>query len=102
MQKRLIKMLTKLMRETADKIDAGNCEITADEAMDLLSVLSHESLSKDQACSFLNLSRSKFDDLVREGKLPKGRKVRGFKELRFWKDELNNAIIKIENEKSKF
>lgn len=102
MQERLIKLLTKLMRDTADKIDAGNCELSADEAMDLLNVLSHESLSKDQACSYLNLSRSRFDDLVREGKLPKGRKVRGFKELRFWKDELNNAIIKIENEKSKF
>lgn len=99
MQERLIKLLTKLMRDTADKIDAGNCELSADEAMDLLNVLSHESLSKDQACSYLNLSRSRFDDLVREGKLPKGRKVRGFKELRFWKDELNNAMIDIKNEK---
>lgn len=77
------------MRDTADKIDAGNCELSADEAMDLLNVLSHESLSKDQACSFLNLSRSRFDDLVRERKIPKGRKIRGFKELRWYKDELN-------------
>lgn len=89
MQERLVKLLTKLMRDTADKIDAGNCELSADEAMDLLNVLSHESLSKDQACSFLNLSRSRFDDLVRERKIPKGRKIRGFKELRWYKDELN-------------
>ena len=81
-------MLTKLMRETADKIDAGNCEITADEAMDLMSMISHESLSKDQACSYLNIKRSKFDELVRSGELPKGRKIRGFKELRWYKDEL--------------
>ena len=81
MQERLVRLLTKLMRDTADKIDAGNCELSVDEAMDLLNVLSHESLSKDQACSFLNLSRSRFDDLVRERKIPKGRKVRGFKEL---------------------
>lgn len=81
------------MRDTADKIDAGNCELSADEAMDLLNVLSHESLSKDQACSYLNLSRSRFDDLVREGKLPKGRKVRGFKELRWYKDELKSFSL---------
>lgn len=91
MQERLVRLLTKLMRDTADKIDAGNCELSADEAMDLLNVLSHESLSKDQACSFLNLSRSRFDDLVRERKIPKGRKVRGFKELRWYKDELNRC-----------
>lgn len=95
MQERLVKLLAKLMRDTADKIDAGNCELSADEAMDLLNVLSHESLSKDQACSFLNLSRSRFDDLVREGKLPKGRKIRGFKECRWYKDELNTNIRKL-------
>ena len=76
------------MRDTADKIDAGNCEMTSEEAMDLMSVLSHESLSKDQACSYLNLSRSRFDELVRLKELPKGRKVRGYKELRWYKDEL--------------
>ena len=88
MNKSLIKHLTKLMRDTADKIDAGNCEMTSEEAMDLMSVLSHESLSKDQACSYLNLSRSRFDELVRLKELPKGRKVRGYKELRWYKDEL--------------
>lgn len=95
MQERLIRLLTKLMRDTADKIDAGNCELSADEAMDLLNVLSHESLSKDQACSFLNLSRSRFDDFVRLGQIPKGRKIRGFKELRWYKDELNTGIKKL-------
>ena len=54
-------------------------------------------MSKDVACSYLNISRSKFDSLVAEGKLPKGKKRRGFKELVFYKDEisdaLNNSII---------
>lgn len=95
MQERLVRLLTKLMRDTADKIDAGNCELSADEAMDLLNVLSHESLSKDQACSFLNLSRSRFDDLIRERKIPKGRKIRGFKELRWYKDELDVSIKRL-------
>lgn len=88
----LSKLIVKLLRETADKIDSGNCELTESEAMDIMSVLSHQAMSKDEACSYLNISRSKFDDLVKIGKLPKGKKVRGFKELRFYKDELNKYI----------
>ena len=85
----LKRIVTKLLRETADKIDSGNCELDEEQAMDIMSVLGHEVLSKDEACSYLNISRSRFDDLVREGKLPRGRKRIGFKELIFYKDELN-------------
>lgn len=86
MRKCLTNMLTKLLRNTADKIEAGNCEMTEEEAMEIMAVLSHEAMSKDQACTYLNLSRSRFDDLVREGKIPKGKKKRGFKELFWYKD----------------
>lgn len=90
----LKKLITKLLRETADKIDSGNCELSESEAMDIMSVLSHQVMSKEDACIYLNLSRSRFDDLVREKKLPKGKKRRGFKELVFYKDELDRAVIK--------
>ena len=90
----LKKLVTKLLRETADKIDSGNCELSESEAMDIMSVLSHQVMSKEDACIYLNLSRSRFDDLVREKKLPKGKKRRGFKELVFYKDELDKAVIK--------
>jgi len=85
----LKKLIVKLLRETADKIDVGNSELTDSEAMEIMSVLSHQVMSKEDACIYMNMSRSKFDDLVREGKLPKGRKRRGFKELVFYKDELD-------------
>lgn len=88
----LKRAVIKLLRETADKIDSGNCELNEEQAMDIMSVLGHEVLSKDEACSYLNLSRSRFDDLVREGKIPKGRKRRGFKELIWYKDELTEII----------
>jgi hypothetical protein len=45
-------------------------------------------MSKEQACQYLNLSISRFDDYVRMGKVPKGKKVVGFKELRWFEDEL--------------
>lgn len=88
----LNKLIVKLLRETADKIDTGNCELSESEAMDIMSVLSHRTMSKEDACIYLNLSRSRFDDLVREGKLPKGKKRRGFKELVWYQDELDRYI----------
>lgn len=84
----LKKLLTKLLRDTANKIDAGTCELSEEEAAQMLEVLSHTALSKEQACIYLNMSRSRFDDLVRQGKLPKGKKRVGFKELFWYKDEL--------------
>lgn len=88
----LKRLVSKLLRETADKIDSGTCELSDTEAMDIMSVLGHQVMSKEDACIYLNLSRSRFDDLVREGRLPKGKKRRGFKELCFWKDELDRYI----------
>ena len=88
----LKRAVTKVLRETADKIDSGNSELSEEQAMDIMSVLTHEVLSKDSACSYLNLSRSRFDDLVREGVIPKGKKRRGFKELIWYKDELQKVI----------
>ena len=48
-----------------------------------LKVLSNKEkrLSKYASCEYLNISRATFDNYIREGKLPKGRKDEGFKEL---------------------
>ena len=95
----LKKAMIKVLGETISKIEAGTCEMTEDEAMDLMSILSHQTMSKEDACIHSGLSRSRFDDLVREGRLPKGRKRRGFKELVWYKDELNSALNRIKESK---
>ena len=83
------KLVVKYLREVADRIDCGTSEITESQAVDVLKVIAHEAMSKEQACDYLNLSRSRFDDLVRERKIPRGQKRKGFKELVWWKDELD-------------
>jgi predicted DNA-binding transcriptional regulator AlpA len=82
----------RMLRRAADDLDAGTCIISDGEAIDIISALTHRAISKESACSHLNVSRSKFDDLVRGGKLPRGRKRRGFKELCWYEDEINRAI----------
>ena len=84
----LKKKLAALLREIADNIDAGNSEVSDEQAIKIMSVVAHRPLSKEQACSYLNMSRSKFDELIRQGKLPKGIKRRGFSEKVWFEDEL--------------
>lgn len=83
------KLVVKYLKEVAEKIDSDTSEITESQAIDILRMIAHEAMSKEQACVYLNLSRSRFDDLVREKKIPRGQKRTGFKELVWWKDELD-------------
>ena len=84
----LKRLVTKYLKDLTKKIEEESCELTDEEAMDILRVIAHESLSKEQACLFLNMSRANFDLYIRQKKLPKGRKVVGYNELRWYKDEL--------------
>jgi predicted DNA-binding transcriptional regulator AlpA len=83
------KLVVKYLRKVADEMDAGTSEVTESQAIDILRIVAHEAMSKEQACNYLNMSRSRFDDLVREKKLPRGKKRVGFKELVWYKDELD-------------
>jgi len=86
------KLVSKYLREVANRVDSEECELSKTEAMDILSVIAHESLSKEESCQYLNTSRSRFDELVRTGNLPKGRKRVGYKELSWFKNELDNYL----------
>lgn len=84
----MLKVIRNLLVKIIDDIDAGNSNITENEAIELTKVLQSYTdktvkMSKYQACQYLNVSRATFDNYVREGKLPRGKKEAGFKEL-FW------------------
>ena len=49
-------------------------------------------MTKEEACQYINISRSRFDDHVRAGIIPKGRKKRNKTALIWYKDELDIAI----------
>ena len=89
------KLLSKELRKVADKIDAGTCEMSVDEAMEIVNMLTHEAISKEEACKFLNVSRATFDLHVSFGNIPKGRKRTGFKELVWYKDELQKCVERL-------
>lgn len=95
----LQKILSKLLRQTADDLDQGKYQCSPEEyekAFDTLAQFNqYRELSKEDACSYLNLSRSTFDTYIRNGWIPKGKKKRGFKELSWSKYDLDIACAKI-------
>lgn len=92
MKKDVIKILVKELRNAADKLEKKTCVIDMSTAEDIINMLAHVPLSKEEACDFLNVSRATFDNYVGLGKLPKGRKIKGKKELVWYKDELQECI----------
>lgn len=92
MQNIVKKVLLKAIKELTKKIEEDSCELTTEEAMGIMSVITHEPLSKEQACEYLNVSRATFDNWIRNGFLPKGKKRKGFNELYWYKDEISNPF----------
>lgn len=96
----IIKEVVKQMRHYADEIETHNCVLTKDEAMNILSAIAHEGISREAACNYMNMNPNKFNDYVAMKKVPKGRKRFGFKELVWYIDELFFAKMKM-REKNK-
>lgn len=93
----MIELIKKLLLKIVDDIDSGNSNLTEEEEIEIINSLKKYTrkdiyLSKYQAYTYLNISRATFDNLVREGKLPKGIKQQGFKELSWRKRDLEQYI----------
>lgn len=84
---RVTQSIEKELQHSIENIDAGNSEITEEELVELVKLLATinkggERISKTIACEkILHCSPSTFDNYVREGIIPPGRKVADFKEL---------------------
>lgn len=90
----MLNCIKRLLLQIIDDIDTGNSNISDDEALEVTKILKKYTrqdvpMSKYQAYTYLNISRATFDNLVKEGKLPKGKKQAGFKELFWYKKDLN-------------
>ena len=93
----MLKIIKTLLEKIIGDIDAGNSNITEKEATEIVGVIKSYSdktnkLSKYQACQYLNMSRATFDNYVRNGKIPRGKKEAGFREL-FWKESELRALF---------
>ena len=92
--KSLNNLIATRLRELADKFDAGTSEATEQQCLDILHIIGHERMSKEQACRYMNMPINTFNMYISRGIIPKGRKEVGYKELTWYKDELDSINYK--------
>ena len=102
----MLKIIREILSKIVNDIDAGNSNITDNDAMELTKILKSytdktQKMSKYQACRHLNVSRATFDNYVREGLLPRGTREAGFKELFWTQKDLDNFIKSRSNDNRK-
>lgn len=90
----MINLIRSLLQKFIDDIDTGNTNVTQEEEIKIISLLCNiadkdQRMSKIQACEYLGVSRATFDNLVKDGFIPKGRKQEGFKELSWSRIDLD-------------
>lgn len=87
-------LIRTILQKFINDIDTGNSNICYEDEIKILSLLSNiadkdQRMSKIQSAEYLGVSRATFDNLVKDGFIPKGRKQDGFKELSWSKIDLD-------------
>lgn len=81
--------------KAGNEIKAGNSNISEEQALDIISIVAHIPMGREQVCTEMNISNDKFYNLLNQGKIPAGRKRRSFKELCWYRDEIIAALNKL-------
>lgn len=87
-------LLSRELRNIADKIDAGTCEVSQDDAIEIMAAISNVSLSQEESARYLNMNTSTFRKKVEAGKIAKPHKRRGLTEKLWFLHELKRALFK--------
>ena len=95
----MLKIIRTILQKFIDDIDADNTNLDFQQQCDIIKILSNVNLgqenemNKTQAADYLGVSRATFDNHVRDGFIPKGKQIGNFKELRWYKSDLDLFLI---------
>lgn len=91
-----LQLIRAILFELIDRIDSGRCSTTEEQNEKFLQCLqsfdTERKYNKTEAIRYLGVSRSKFDELRRQGKLSNGRKKVGEVSKEWTKEELDRYI----------
>ena len=95
-----LQMIDSLLMEFHERIQSGRCLTTKLPNTMMLTFLHHIAnndapISKAAACGYVKVSRATVDRLVKEGRLPKGKKRKGWTELVWYEKDLDKCIDKL-------
>ena len=87
-----------MLHKIVDDLDSGNSNVTYEQELEILHLLQNmqdkdgNRMSKISACDYLGISRASFDNLIKNGFIPKGEKFEGFHELSWHKYDLDKYL----------
>lgn len=96
----MLKIIRTILQKWIDDIDADNSNLSYQQQCDIIRLMSNvnigqeNEMNKTQAADYLGVSRATFDNYVRDGFIPKGKQVGNFKELRWYKSDLDLYLMK--------
>ena len=96
----MLKIIRTILQKWIDDIDADNTHLDYEQQCNIIRLMSNVDLgqenemNKTQAADYLGVSRATFDNYVHDGFIPKGRQVGKFKELRWYKSDLDLFLMK--------
>ena len=95
----MMKIIRTILQKWIDDIDADNTNLNYEQQCELIRLMSNVNLgqenemNKTQAADYIGVSRATFDNYVRDGFIPKGKQVGNFKELRWYKSDLDLFLL---------
>lgn len=85
------KVIARIFREFADKIENGTCAVDSETLTDIANKMIHIKLNSEQMCNYLHCSRATLIRMVADGRVPRPHKTAG--EDKYWyQDEVDNHI----------
>ena len=85
------KIIAKIFREFADKIENGTCGVDEETLTDIANKMIHIKLNAEQMCNYLNVSRATLSRMTCDGRIPQPHKTAG--EDKYWyRDEVDEYI----------
>lgn len=95
----MLKIIRNILQKYIDDIDADSCNLDFEQQCNIIRLLSNvdsgqsNEMNKTSAADYLGVSRATFDNYVRDGFIPKGKQVGHFKELRWYKSDLDLFLV---------
>lgn len=91
----MLQLIKTILQQFINDIDSGNTNISEKEQLEVLNLLqklNQKEFSKLEAADYIGVSRATFDNYVSNGRIPKGIKRMGFKELSWRKCDLDDFM----------
>jgi predicted DNA-binding transcriptional regulator AlpA len=96
----MMNLIRTILQNWINDIDAGNTNLSYEQQCSLIRLMSNVDLgqenemNKTEAADYIGVSRATFDNYIRDGFIPKGKQIGKFKELRWYKSDLDLFLIK--------